>query len=108
MRALLLTCGLALGLCACGPTVGDACTTGSDCAGQICINQDFTPGGYCSLTCKPGGTDCPTGSTCVLNALGKGANACFRLCNVPGDCRAGYACRSTQDSPLICVGPTGI
>jgi hypothetical protein len=106
MRLLLLA-GFALAVSACGPTVGDACTTGSDCAGQVCINQSYAPGGYCSLLCTLDGTDCPTGTICVRNALGQGTSACFRLCNVPGDCRTGYTCRSTQDSPLICVGPTG-
>ncbi len=106
MRALLLLGVLALA--ACGPTIGDACTTANDCAGAICINQDFAPGGYCSTSCTPGGAECPTGSTCVRNALGNGGGACFRMCNVPGDCRTGYSCLAVQDGPRVCIGPAGL
>ncbi len=108
MRALMPIFAAAFALAACGPTVGDACTTTNDCAGKICINQDFTPGGYCSVACEPGGTDCPTGSVCVRDALGHGSSACFHTCNTAGDCRSGYVCRTTNGSPLICVGPAGI
>jgi hypothetical protein len=100
---------LAVVLAGCGPTVGDACTTASDCTGKICINQDFTPGGYCSLACDPGKDDsCPTGSVCVRNALSNNVSACFHTCNTSSDCRTGYVCRTTNGSPLICVGPAGI
>lgn len=108
MRALMLIIAAAFALTACGPTVGDSCTTASDCAGKICINQDFTPGGYCSISCDPGVTECPTGSVCVRNALGGGGHACFHTCNTASDCRSGYVCRTTNGSPLICVGPAGI
>ena len=103
--ALALLCAAAVG---CGPTVGDGCTTASDCENQLCINQDFAPGGYCSKTCDPTKNDCPTGSVCVADALGHGAPACFRTCAVAADCRDSYACRTTHESPLICVGPSGI
>lgn len=107
MRGPLLAL-FALALTACGPTIGDACTTSADCGGSTCLNQDFAPGGYCTTTCSAGGHDCPTGSVCVRDALGKNADSCFRTCSGANDCRSGYACRSTLGSPLICVGPAGL
>src|SRR5215471_19847442 len=59
---------------ACGATVGDACTTASDCGNQLCINQAWTLGGYCSKPCTTGDdSTCPSGSTCI--AGGNGANS---------------------------------
>jgi hypothetical protein len=104
--------GLALAaalLNACGATVGDACTTAADCASQLCINKDWTPGGYCSKSCTVGddGT-CPNGSTCVSNGNGASSPACFRVCTTTNDCRSGYACLQSRTNPkLICVAPTG-
>ncbi len=105
-----MTLGLvmgALGLAACGNTVGDPCTVPKDCGGgtSICINRDETPGGYCSTQCVLNDPDsCPNGSVCVREGAGGDFNACFLRCNDPGDCRSGYACRTHRDSTVtVCV-----
>lgn len=111
MRASLgiLILGL-VGLVGCGPTIGDPCTTNTDCGpGVLCINKDYSPGGYCTISCKlqePNDT-CPTGSTCVKDGLGRNTAACFRMCNRQTDCRNGYACRPVNGSVNICVGAAG-
>jgi hypothetical protein len=93
---------------ACGATVGDPCTVASDCSNQICINQPWAPGGYCSKTCTPGdNASCPSGSTCIDGGNGPTA-ACFRVCAMDSDCRSGYVCRpSRTNQKLICMGPAG-
>jgi serine protease len=95
----------------CGPTIGDPCTTNSECGpGVLCLNKDFSPGGYCTISCKADDTAasiCPTGSTCVRDALAKNSAACFRTCLRQTDCRAGYSCRSVNGSASICVGAVG-
>jgi hypothetical protein len=85
---------LGLGLVGCGSTVGDACTTHEDCGAQgICINQDYTPGGYCSQACVPGRDEtCPSGSTCVSEGASKDVSSCFQRCDRSADCRRGYQC----------------
>ncbi len=97
-------------LAACGATVGDPCTTASECSGQLCINETYTPGGYCSRQCTLGDDrSCPTGSLCVRDGLRRDVPACFRLCNDATSCRAGYACRFVNDSPRqVCIGTDGI
>lgn len=96
-------------LSGCGATIGDACTTARDCGGSVCLNRDFTPGGYCALPCTPGGTACPAGSVCVESAIGKDSPACMRSCRSSMDCRAGYVCKTEKNSETpICVGPEGI
>ncbi len=94
----------------CGATVGDPCTTTSDCGNQLCINQAWTPGGYCSKACAPGDdTTCPSGSTCIANGNGRSSPACFRVCNTIRECRSGYDClQPSNNSRKICVGPGGI
>lgn len=101
---------LAVLLSGCGATVGDACTTAADCGNQLCINQAWTLGGYCSKACTPGDdATCPAGSTCIPNGNGHNSPACFRVCNNVRDCRAGYACLQVSgNSKMICVGPGGI
>ncbi|MBS1148646.1 MAG: Extracellular serine protease [Myxococcaceae bacterium] len=97
-------------LAGCGPTIGDPCTTNSECGpGVICLNKDFSPGGYCTLACKveDPNTTCPTGSTCVRDALARNAPACFRTCSRAADCRNGYVCRTVNGSVSICVGAVG-
>ncbi len=110
MRRLVLAAPFLLfALIACGPTIGDPCTTPTDCGGAVCLNRDFTPGGACSLSCSLG-TDnaCPTGSTCVKNALGPNAAGCMRTCTSQSQCRTGYLCKSANDSASVCIGPQGI
>lgn len=105
--ALAVLAGLALA--GCGATVGDACTTQRECGAGLCLNRDFTPGGYCSTACVLGGTDCPAGSVCVDDAVGRNAPACLRSCRSASDCREGYVCRTERGSPTpVCVGPEGI
>lgn len=101
-RALML-----LSLAACGPTVGDPCTTPSDCLGKICFNGASVPGGYCSVTCTAGDDlTCPAGTVCVDN----GPNAtCYRACKTANDCRSGYVCEHQRGSSQpICIGPKGL
>jgi hypothetical protein len=98
---------LGLGLGGCGSTVGDACTTDKECGDQgICINQGYTPGGYCSQSCVPGKDDtCPSGSTCVSKGAADDVSACFLKCTETADCRTGYQCvGGYRDNPnSICV-----
>ena len=93
-------------LSACGATVGDPCTTPSDCGGQTCINADFAPGGYCSRQCVLNDDrSCPGGSICVKDGQAKDVHACFRTCLTQNDCRSGYQCRGFRDSTQnVCVG----
>ena len=108
-RIIGLAVPVALLMSGCGATVGDACTTASDCANQVCINQPWTPGGYCSKSCTVGDDgSCPSGSTCIANGNGTGNPACFRVCTTMMDCRNGYAClQSRTGSKLICVASGG-
>jgi|CXWL01.1.fsa_nt_gi hypothetical protein len=105
LSVLTLVC-----LAACGPTVGDACTTAQECGGRLCLNAEGEPGGYCSQTCKlDDGRSCPSGSLCVRDGLAKDAPACFRICASAADCRTGYVCRvEKESSSAICIGPAGI
>ncbi len=98
---------LGLGLVGCGSTVGDACTTDVDCGDKgLCINDRYTPGGYCSQSCVPGRDEtCPSGSTCVSRGAASDVSACFRKCAKDSDCRSGYKCSGNfRDNPnTICV-----
>jgi len=101
---------VALLACACGPTVGDPCTTPNECGGQVCINQEWTPGGYCSRQCTLADErSCPGGTACIADGLAKDNPACFRQCRNQSDCRTGYVCRTVKDSvQSVCIGPTGL
>ncbi len=111
MRTLIALTVLCL-TAACGPTIGDACTLAAECGtGATCINRDFTPGGYCSLSCTLGNdATCPAGSTCIKDALGKNAPGCMRTCRQATDCRSSaYVCQFAKDSTkTVCIGPAGI
>jgi len=106
MKRALLAFGL-LGLSACGPTIGDPCTTGQDCGPGVCVNRDFAPGGYCSKNCASG---CPAGTICVANVLGDGNSGCMRACKqATTDCRPGYLCAVVGHSATaVCIGPAGL
>lgn len=97
-------------LAACGPTIGDPCTTTAECGGQLCINEDFAPGGYCSKPCDLGDErSCPVGTICVREALANNGHACFRTCTSQADCRPGYLCTTAGDSArAVCIGPSGL
>ena len=100
---------LPLLLAACGSTIGDPCTTNSECMDQICLNTDYAPGGYCSKGCNDDVYSCPTGSTCVHDALGHGTPGCMRTCKTDKECRTSYLCRTQRDSTSpVCVGPAEI
>lgn len=102
---------LALSLCvACGPTVGDPCTTGADCLNQQCFQQDWAPGGYCSTSCRVDDINsCPVGTVCVRGLLANNAGGCMRSCRTASDCRAGYVCQSERSSlTAVCVGARGL
>lgn len=107
MRTLFLLSMLSL-LAACGPTVGDPCTTTTECGGAACINRDFAPGGYCAVPCNAANA-CPAGTLCVRDALGKNTPGCMRACNNVKECRPGYVCQFAKDSTgTVCIGPSGI
>jgi hypothetical protein len=96
------------GVLACGPTIGDACTTAQDCGRGTCLNFAYTPGGYCSKSCAVE-ADCPQGTRCVPNGAAAGEGACFLVCDAQASCRTGYECRVvTGQVAQVCVGPTGI
>jgi hypothetical protein len=101
MRGLWLT----LCLVACGPTIGDQCTTASQCAGQLCLTRLDTPGGYCSKSCVVGDADsCPLGSVCHSAGNGLGLPSCYRVCKQQTDCREGYECRVVPSAPTpVCA-----
>ncbi|MBK7858191.1 MAG: hypothetical protein IPJ65_06120 [Archangiaceae bacterium] len=103
--------GLLLLLCsmACGPTVGDPCTTDRDCLGRTCLN-DGLPGGYCTLSCSMSDPNtCPAGSVCIRDAIRNGVNGCFRSCASTRDCRSGYSCEKVRgSSSTVCVTPGGV
>ncbi|MGQ0508683.1 MAG: hypothetical protein ACT4TC_25565 [Myxococcaceae bacterium] len=106
LRALIVVL-LGATLAGCGATVGDACTTVSECGNQLCINnKDYTPGGYCSRQCTHGDDrTCPNGSTCIRNGAGD-FDACFRVCQTNSECRTGYTCAVFRGSTQsVCVVP---
>ena len=110
-RALTSTLSLGLLLlAACGTTIGDPCTTNEQCGGQICINQSYTPGGYCSRQCTLADPrTCPSGSVCIRDGQARDNPACFHVCRAQPDCRTGYVCKAVKDSlDAVCVGPTGL
>ena len=100
---------LGLGLVGCGATVGDACTSDTECGDMgFCINQVNTPGGYCSQPCVPDkDSTCPTGSTCVRQGAASDVSACFLKCTTNSDCRSGYQCLSgfRGNAFSVCAAP---
>lgn len=110
MVTRLLLVLMLLGLSACGPVIGDACTVNTECGPGVCVNRGFAPGGLCSLACSPGAANaCPVGSTCVTGVIDGDTAGCLLSCNSDKDCRAGYVCRSERQSATkICVGPDGL
>ncbi|MFZ5471930.1 MAG: hypothetical protein ACOZIN_21075, partial [Myxococcota bacterium] len=84
-----ITAGFLGVLAGCGSTIGDPCTTPTDCGGQICLNRgDLTPGGYCTQQCTPADArTCPAGAVCVRDGQANNNDACYRLCRTQSDCR---------------------
>ncbi len=89
---VLLSCG------ACGPTIGDACETSSECGtGAIC--DEATEGGYCTMTpCRPG--ECPAEAVCV--DFGTERTWCMRRCDDGQGCREGLTCRDDIGEVPFC------
>ncbi|MCS6857434.1 MAG: hypothetical protein NZM37_06970 [Sandaracinaceae bacterium] len=85
---------------ACGPRIGDSCSSSTQCSfagDRICDTNQ--PGGSCTVfDCQP--DQCPDNAVCVrfrsrtprLQIL-----ACMKRCNANSDCREGEGYR--------CVGP---
>ncbi len=103
MRVPWSALGVAFALSACGPTVGDACTTNNDCGGATCLQGATTPGGYCTTSCQGGG-NCPNGSACVQLSGQGNSRTCLLLCTAGQQCRAGYTC-DLRDGARVCLGP---
>jgi hypothetical protein len=102
MTGMVIGAALAAGLWACGATIGDPCTTASECGPGLCLNAASTPGGYCSLACGADAGACPSGSTCV-------GGSCFLRCSAGSGCRNGYLCQVPDGGgpETICIGPGG-
>jgi hypothetical protein len=83
---------LAFSACSGSGKVGDACSSGKDCASNVCVHDVF-PGGICTEDCT--NTLCHNG-TC--GAYG-GYQVCLPDCTTSADCRAGYQCFFTTCRP---------
>jgi hypothetical protein len=93
--------------CAAGTgTIGEPCSSHDECAGRVCLLEDYLgwPGGYCSQGSgiDPACGGCPSGSTCHdLLGRGSGPYFCLRACGALADCRAaGQLCAPAG----VCVG----
>ena len=104
LLSTLFLAGMALGLGACGPVIGDPCTVARDCGPGVCLNRAIAPGGSCSLKCTVGGAACPAGSVCVAQVIDGDTAGCLRACAKDADCRSGYTCR-TENGSAVCLGP---
>ncbi len=108
-RAFYLFAVVALVGVACGPTIGDPCTTAADCLNQTCLNNASVPGGYCTTSCPGSAAECPTGSVCITNGISMGISGCFRSCDTALDCRNGYQCNDVRNNGhAVCIGPKGL
>lgn len=116
---LLPVAALAAG---CRPTIGDKCTTSTDCSIQGDRLCDATqPDGYCTIfNCEPG--TCPPGEAVCVGfdpeldpACGPTINAtktprfertfCMKTCQQDSDCRAGYKCVPPESHDAQVVDP---
>ncbi len=78
------------GACQASLGVGDSCPQGQGCPQTgACITEANAgwPGGYCSLACPAGDTDCPAGTHCEANF-----GACVLSCTEDSECSPGYGC----------------
>lgn len=101
LRSLLLTAVGLLAL-ACGPEIGDECSSSAECgAGRTCdLNS---AGGYCTI----GGctaNSCPENSVCVT--FRNTESWCMAWCETGEDCREEYVC-DTANGPMGPDGPHG-
>ena len=72
----------------CGQSIGDSCTTSSECeTGQIC--DTTLPAGYCTVK-QCTFTGCPEEALCV--SFSDFDSYCMLKCTENSDCRDGYSC----------------
>jgi len=81
--------------------IGKPCAGDADCASGSCITDAKWPGGYCTVR---GCGECGPDADCSGRS-GIGAKGCFKKCNGPADCRAGYHCCPDANSVKVCVPP---
>ena len=88
-----------------GAIIGKSCGDGDACAStarSACILR--WPDGYCTeFDCTLGA--CPSGSRCVNGVTFQDVSFdafCLDECASENDCRAGYACVSTEGA-MVCV-----
>jgi hypothetical protein len=93
------TCDPLDGVCkkAKDPQIGGACTDATGCtgAGKKCVTDAAFAEGYCTLQPCSESAPCPTGATCAkLGAI----TACWKQCEIDGECRGGidYKCTDVQ------------
>ncbi len=90
-----------------GPVVdGEACESDGDCLGDLCLNGNDWPDGYCTTVACENYQDCANETdenACLLNP--QGDNLCVRLCdpNASGDCREGYQCQPLEGGEGWCA-----
>jgi hypothetical protein len=73
-------------------SIGDPCSSLSDCGADATSCDTSVPGGACTTTCVPALLPCPAGSACALASLGGQQALCLPICNSDADCRSGYSC----------------
>jgi hypothetical protein len=112
LRLAALQGACALGALACTPSIGDKCTTSTNCSirgDRLCDTSQ--PGGYCTVfNCEPG--TCPEEAQCVafnrvLDPVCTDPRQwprfertfCMKRCEDNGDCRGGYACIDMASQP---------
>jgi len=87
---------------ACLLATGQACTSDSQCVGNICFDEITygMPAGYCSSDCSS--LPCLNGNVCTQ--LNDGRQRCYPPCTVSTDCRPEYYCRIDPYSTdlLVC------
>ena len=90
-------------MCACGPTVGDACENSAACGTGLMCDLSTTADGYCTRSpCRAG--ECPEEAVCV--DFGTEASWCMRRCDGGEGCREGLSCVSpaAMASGTTCLG----
>lgn len=106
MARLVLTLSFlgSLAVAGCAPSIGDGCSSATNCSVNGDRQCDLSqPGGYCIVfDCQP--DQCPNDAVCVRfnpDAPRHAVVACMRRCSSDGDCRSGdgYRCRSASELP---------
>lgn len=95
LLALVLASAALVG---CGSSVGDSCSTDSDCPSNAYCDK-VMPDGLCTIAnCRP--DNCPDGSVCV--EFYNGERFCMQNCDSDGDCRDGYSCIKDSGPDPFC------